>query len=67
VVRVVRVGRWYVVRIAKFSYNKLLMFFFRTYKEVDLQLGKTLVKGGDVDRIVYDDKGRIVMGMFEVT
>jgi hypothetical protein len=34
-------------------------------KVIDLQLGKTLVKGGDVDRLVYNDRGAIAFALHE--
>lgn len=32
---------------------------------IDLQLGKTLVKGGDIDRLVYNQRGAIAFAMHE--
>lgn len=31
-----------------------------------MQLGKTLLKGGELDKAILNEKGRISLGIFEV-
>jgi len=40
-------------------------FKMETNKPVDMTLGRSLIKGGDIDRIVFNGKGHVVLGMHE--